>query len=309
MRFKAAFLVGWTLLLASAPALAQTRCEGRLVDSADILHAPVCVPANPSRIVVLDPSYSLGMGLELLLPLAGAPIKVMSDRSLHEEATRRGVVDIGSFLEPSVERIVALRPDLIIGSAMADSAYPLLSQLAPTVLISAENWKTYLSVMAQVTGRETKARERLAAYEARVAALKPRIPDEPISVVRLTPWDFQVYLDRPDAYGPFSVLHDLGVRRTAYETARNGETLKRPDWEGLAALDGDRLLYIVGGVNNSATSGRHEEVTGNPLWRMLPAVRAGRVHRVDAATWMEFSGTASAHRVLDDVERLIIAKP
>ena len=36
------------------------------------------------------------------------------------------------------------------------------------------------------------------------------------------------------------------------------------------------------------------------------AVQAGRVHRVDAATWMEFSGAGSAHRVLDDVERYLL---
>ena len=44
---------------------------------------------------------------------------------------------------------------------------------------------------------------------------------------------------------------------------------------------------------------------GNPLWSMLPAVRAGNVHRVDPGTWMEFSGAASAHRVLDDIERFV----
>ncbi len=77
----------------------------------------------------------------------------------------------------------------------------------------------------------------------------------------------------------------------------------------MPALDGDILLYIVGGVNNSATSGRHEEVLANPLWQMLPAVKAGRVHRLDPAIWMEFSGVGSAHRVLDDVERFVVAAP
>ncbi|WP_343207803.1 iron-siderophore ABC transporter substrate-binding protein [Ancylobacter oerskovii] len=274
-----------------------------------MLHTPVCVPKDPARIVVVDPTFSLGMGLELDLPIVGAPLRLMSDRILRDEAVRRGVADLGSYFEPSIERLVALKPDLIIGSSLTDSAYPLLSQLAPTLLISAGNWKTYLSRLAQATGREQKAAELLAAYDARVAALKSRIPDQRVSVVRITSWDFQVNLDAPDAYGPFSVLRDVGVRRTDYETAQGNATLKRPDWEELDNLQGNMLLYIVGGANNSDTNGRHEEVTGNPLWRMLPAVRAGRVYRVDAGTWMEFSGTTSAHRVLDDIERLIIAKP
>ncbi|MBS7586319.1 iron-siderophore ABC transporter substrate-binding protein [Ancylobacter defluvii] len=305
--------MAWTLalfpVLALATVPAQAACQGRLVEAADILHAPVCVPQVPARIVVLDPAFSLGMGLELDLPLVGAPLAVMSDKALREEALRRGVTDLGSFLEPSVERIVALKPDLIIGGAMADAAWPMLSQLAPTVLIGADSWKEYLARMAQATGRDEKAKQLLAAYEARVAALRPRLPARTVSVVRITPWEFQVYLDSPRAYGPFAVLRDLGVRRSDYETASGSETLKRADWEALAGLDGSVLLYIVGGVNNSATSGRHEEVLANPLWQMLPAVAAGRVHRLDPAIWMEFSGVGSANRVLDDVERFLIVAP
>lgn len=297
-------LLALGLALAAAPAHAS--CSGRLLDMPDVLHAPVCVPQNPQRIVVLDPTFSLGMALELELPVIGAPLTRMSDAALHEKAVQRGITDLGSFLEPSLERVAALKPDLIIGSAMAESAYPLLSRLAPTVLVSAEDWKTYLAILARAGGQEHQAQELMAAYDARVQALRPRLPSTTVSVVRITPWDFQVYLDSPRAYGPFAVLRDLGIHRSAYETTDSSETLKRPDWEDLAALDGDVLLYIVGGANSSATSGRHEEVLANPLWKMLPAVQAGRVHRLDAGTWMEFSGLSSAHRVLDDVERHVV---
>ncbi len=298
-------LVALGLLVGAVPASAA--CDGRLLDDPDVLYAPVCVPQHPQRIVVLDPTFSLGMGLELGLPVIGAPLTLMSDTALQEKAAKAGVADLGSFLEPSLERVAALKPDLIIGSAMAQSAYPLLSRLAPTVLVSAEDWKTYLVLLARAGGQEQKAQELLAAYDARVAALRPLLPSTAISVVRITPWDFQVYLDSPRAYGPFAVLRDLGIRRSAYETTDSAETLKRPDWEELAALDGDVLLYIVGGANSSATSGRHEEVLANPLWKMLPAVQAGRVHRLDAGTWMEFSGLSSAHRVLDNVERYVVS--
>lgn len=310
MTLRAALLACWTaLVLSVTPSHAHGVCGGRLIDDPGVLHAPICVPKTPARIVVLDPTFSLGMGLELGLPIVGAPLRLMSDRILRDEAVRHGVADLGSYFEPSIERLVALKPDLIIGISMADSAYPLLSRVAPTLLIAATNWKTYLLQLAKATGREHRAEELLAAYDARVVKLKSRIPDKSVSVVRITSWDFQVNLDGPNTYGPFLVLHDVGVRRTDYETAQGNATLKRPDWEELVNLQGDVLLYIVGGANSSDVNGRHEEVTGNPLWRMLPAVKAGRVYRVDAGTWMEFNGTTSAHRVLDDIERLIIAKP
>ncbi|MFV0474008.1 MAG: iron-siderophore ABC transporter substrate-binding protein [Pikeienuella sp.] len=297
------FLLSACLALFAAPALS---CEGRLVEGADYVAAPICAPEAAQRIVVLDPTYSLGMALELDLPVVGAPMFGMSDAALHEDALARGVADLGAFTEPSLEAIAALRPDLIIGSGMlGEGVQAIASQIAPTVMITAENWKTYYRRLAEATGRANAAEEILGRFEARVEALKPRIPDQTVSVIRITPWDFQVYLDSPQAYAPFLIMRELGVKRPPYETAEGGETMKRPDWEELSGLSGDILLYIVGGSNDSAESGRHEEVTGNPLWKMLPAVEAGRVHRLDPGIWMEFNGAGSANRVLDDIERYI----
>lgn len=295
-------------LLASPPQ--AVACDGRRYHGPDVMGAPLCLPETPQRIVALDPTFSLGMALELGLPVIAAPLSGMSDAALKARAEAAGVVDLGTFEQPSVERIIALQPDLIVGSGfLGDQVYRVAARIAPTALITPEDWKAFFRVLADVTGRGEAARDAFAAYERRVAGIRARMTDITVSVVRITPWDFQVYLDAPNAYGPFAVMREAGVRRSAYETVTDGPTVKRPDWEELAALDGDVLLYIVGGANDSDRSGRHEEVVSNPLWQMLPAVRAGRAHRVDAATWMEFSGLASANRVLDDIERLILTPP
>jgi len=294
------------LVLGAGPAAA---CAGRLVESEHVFRSPVCAPAEPKRVVVLDPTFSLGMSLELGLPVVAAPLFAMSDEDLRARARALPVTDIGSYNEPSIEKIIAAKPDIILGVTPAAPLYDTLSRIAPTVLIGADDWRTHFDVLARATGRAGAMKDMFDAYDRRAAAIRARMPDVTVSVLRITSWDFQVYLDGPRAYAPFSVLRDAGVRRTAYETTDDDTSLKRPDWEELAALDGDILLYIIGGLNKSDTNGRHEEVLGNPLWQMLPAVKAGRVHRVDAATWMEFSGLASANRILDDVERYIVNAP
>ena len=86
--------------------------------------------------------------------------------------------------------------------------------------------------------------------------------------------------------------------------------VKRPDWEELSALDGDVLLYVVAsGLDTGPDEDLADATLSNPLWKSLPAVKAGRAYRIDRATWMGFHGTASAHRVLDDVERYILTAP
>ncbi|PTW99977.1 iron-siderophore ABC transporter substrate-binding protein [Pararhodobacter aggregans] len=304
---RALRLLALVLALLTHPALA---CDGRLYEAADVLAAPLCLPDRIQRIAVLDPAVSLGMALELGLPVVAAPLTGMSDAALRQAAEEAGVQNLGSLLDPSLEALVAARPDLILGAAFRAETYlPVLSQIAPTALIVPTDWRAYYRAVARLTGTEARLDALMAPFEARLAAVAARVPDTPVSILRITSWDFQVYLDQPDAYAPFALLHELGVRRPAYETGPDPMGMRRPDWEDLGQLDGEILLYIIGGTNASATDGRWEEVTGNPLWHLLPAVAAGRVYPIQSAVWMEFSGIGSAHRVLDDVERLIIGAP
>lgn len=270
------------------------------------------MPANPQRIITLEPWMSLGMLHELNVPVVGTPIIGIQDRALRKSIEDTGVVDVGHPVQPSLERIIALQPDLIIGSSyLHEPIHDRLSALAPTLLFEQMGWKKLFLLIARITGRAEAAQDRLDAYETRVAEIRQRVPkDLQVSVVRVAPMGFQVYLDGPSAYAPYKVLAEAGVRRTAYETTKDDTVIKRPDWEELSALDGDVLLYVVA---SGLDPGPDEDLAlltlSNPLWQSLPAVKAGRAHRIDRATWMGFHGTASAHRVLDDVERYILTSP
>ncbi len=291
--------------------LAAEACEGGAIDDPGIYGAPLCLPAAPQRVVVLDASFGLGIGLDVGLPIVGAPLDRMSDEALNARATEAGITSLGFVTEPSLETLVALQPDLIVGfvgsESMASGVYPMVSQLAPTLLYTSTDWRAFYGLMAGLTGKEAEIEAQFAELDARIEDIAARVPPTEVSVVRITSWDFQVYLDSPGGYAPFNVMRQAGVQRTDYEATDDPtEAMKRPNWEELAQLDGEVLLYIVGGTNDSDKDGRHEEVLANPLWQMLPAVEAGRVHRVDHGHWMQFSGLASAHAVLDDIERYVI---
>lgn len=305
MRVLIVILCGF---LSALPAFAD--CEGKLLTE-KVFDAPLCIPSDPQRIVVLDPFYNLGMAFELGLPVAGAPLLTAQDPHLLSKAREAAVVDIGDAKQPSLEHVMALKPDLILGEAQLHAqVYETLSKVAPTVLVDVRNWKDHLSVLAAIGNRPGLADEALRSYENRVAAIKARLPDVTVSVVRVTPVGFHVYLDGPAAYAPYAVLHEAGISRTDYETTADNTVFKRSDWEEIGALDGDILLYVVvSGYDPAQDDALEAETLANPLWQMLPAVQAGRAYRVGRATWMGFNSVASAHRVLDDVERYILTAP
>lgn len=304
-RFLLAFFI-----CVSAASTAMANCAGRLVPSGGS-ETHVCVPATPKRIVALDPALTMGILQELGAPVVGAPLSAIQEPRVREAARSSSVADIGHPLQPSIERIIALKPDLIIGSAeMHGRIRESASRIAPTLLIEQMGWKRQFMLLADLIGNREKALTALGGYDERVASIRARVPATPVSVVRVRPGGFHVYLDGPVAYAPYAVLREAGVRRTAYETTSDRAVLKRPDWEEIAALDGKILFYVVvSGFDTAPDDALAAETVANPFWRMLPAVRAGHSHRVDRATWMGFHGIASAHRVLDDIERFILKTP
>jgi len=295
----------WLLSLSTAFAA----CGGKMITQH--VTPPACIPAAPKRIVTLDPLLTLGMLRELGVTPVGAPYLGIEDREMLAEIKRSSITDIGHPLEPSLERIIALKPDLILGASYGHSGvYEKLSRIAPTLLIDHIDWKEHYRLVGEVSGKSAEATAALQAYEQRVADIRKRIPDVEVSTVRVAPGNFQVYLDGPLAYAPYLVLREAGVKRPAYERTTDGTIVKRPDWEGLGALEGDVLLYVVISDYEAGSDDRFDqEIVANPLWQMLPAVQAGRAYRVDRGTWMGFHGITSANRVLDDIERYIIKAP
>ena len=304
LRFCLALLA---LLLAAASSHAA--CQGKAITEG-VYNPPFCIPAEAKRIVTLDPLITLGLLIELDAPVVATPYMAITEDEVLDVVKARKMVDLGNPREPSLERVAALKPDLIIGSAEAHSAiYEQAAKIAPTVFFKHMDWKKYLGRLSEVTGAQDAASAALQAYNTRVSAIRERMEDKDLTVstVRFAPDRFVVFVDGPDAYAPFAVLHEAGVKRTAYETVTDGTIVKRPDWEELANLDGDVLLYVsASGFESGPDDALEKQVTENPLWQLLPAVQAGRAYRVDRGPWQSFHGISSANRILDDVERYIL---
>lgn len=305
MRLLFAFFL---LLIHATAALAA--CNGQLIEK-NVLNAPVCIPANPQRIVTLDPLLSYGALSELGVPVIGAPLFGIQDADIRAKAEKASVIDIGHPAQPSLERITALKPDLIIGSSeFHGQIYNTVSKIAPTLFIDHIDWKDHISLLARITGTMDKANVARQSYESRIASIRSRIPDVTVSVARVKPGGFNVYVDGPASYAPYAVLHEAGVKRTPFETVKDNTIVKRLDWEGASSLSGDILLYVVvSGYDPAPDEALLTETLANPFWQLLPAVAAGRAHHIDRATWMGFHGYGSAERVLDDIERFILPSP
>lgn len=267
------------------------------------------IPISPGAVVALDYASLEGL-LALGADVAGAvdPSQVLTDEGRGAE----GLESVGDVLEPNLENVAAIGPDLIIGvDFAAEQIYDRLSQIAPTVVVAEENsygdWKGYLSRLGEISDREEKAEELLGGFESRIERFKERMGAEleeiETSIIRF------VEAAPVFVYGPASfcgsVVEEAGLPRPASQNVEEEQTeISR---ETLDLAEGDAIFYFASGTSDERASRDKQaldEFVDDPLWQRLEAVQNGRAYEV-GDHWLG-SNIVAANLILDDLERYLL---
>lgn len=295
-----------TLLSSSLPA-----SEYRVVNHA---MGATQVPVNPQRIVTLD-----GSAIENVLALGSKPVGTVLNGRLDQQTAylRENLADaklIGSFEQPNLEKILALKLDLILGDkGISQNIYPQLSQIAPTVLAEykgSDSWKQMLKVHGEALGKSQAAEELINKYYARLARFKTqmgdRLPETEVSVVRIYPQGIGLY--QKESFSG-SVLADAGLPRPVSQ--RQEEVQQQISKERILDADGDVIFLwsysddYRGDPQNQQTIS--QKLKADPLWLTLKAVQQGKVYEVPDY-WIGF-GPLAADAVVNDLFKYLVNTP
>ncbi|MFE4196762.1 ABC transporter substrate-binding protein [Paenarthrobacter sp. NPDC056912] len=218
--------------------------------------------------------------------------------------------DIGTRNEPSFDTIASLDPDLIVATTdLAEPVIKQLEELAPVVVVKSADGSRQiaqaednLKLVAKATGTEKKAEEAIAAFDTAVAEGKADLEKAGLAGSRVAFADGWV-ADGKVSIRPFtkgSLLADinteLGLVNPWTVEGDPAYGLGSTDVEGLTAVNADHFVYIT----NSADGDFTEQLTDNAVWKSLPFVAAGKVHRLSDGIWM-FGGPASMTQYVDAI--------
>ncbi len=260
------------------------------------------VSGSPGRVVVLD-TGELDSAMTLGVTPAGA-VEAVEGEGLpsYQEGTGE-IENVGAIEQPNLERIAALEPDLILSSQLRhEPFYDQLSEIAPTVFTGTTGvtWKEYFELHARALGETGEAKKVEKEYEGRLEefrnAMGERLGETEVSVVRFLPGDTRIY-QRESFIG--TVLEDAGLPRPPSQDVEEFAILNASE-EFIPKMGGDAVFVTVYGPEEETT---REEITSDPLWRGLEAVREGRVYEVSDDLWMLGIGYTAAGGVIDDLTR------
>ncbi|RRO19432.1 iron-siderophore ABC transporter substrate-binding protein [Saccharopolyspora rhizosphaerae] len=256
------------------------------------------VPEKPQRVVVLDTGE-----LDAVLALGVKPIAtVLPDANSQLQpylAEKAGNIEVvGTIGSPNLEKIAALKPDLILSSKTRDDEhYDALSAIAPTVFAETvgKTWKDNFLLDAEALGKRAEADRILADYQTRAAEIGKQAGGRKVSMLRFTPGDIRLY-----GKGSFigTILADAGFNRP--DNQLGDSTFSKLSREQVSQADGDMLFYAAYGDNARRQMG---EVTNSVQWSTLNAVRSGHAIEVPDGTWYLGLGPIAANLVLDDLEK------
>jgi len=236
----------------------------------------VTFASAPQRIVTFAPSnteivFGLGLGDHLVGVSGKYDDYPPAARSIAE------VGGSGSFgVDPNVEKVVALHPDLMLTIAGGDQWKARLRSLGIKVFtINATDFNDLLHdirTVGAITGATGPAAELVAGMASSARVIQSKVATEP----RVSCF-FEAYYPPLTSVGPNTFLFDLLVRGGC-DPVTAGARADYPEWSVDRLVTEAPAVYLVAsesGVSPAAVARR-------PGFAAIPAVAAGRVVLIDS---------------------------
>ncbi|MEM9486527.1 MAG: iron-siderophore ABC transporter substrate-binding protein [Cyanobacteria bacterium P01_F01_bin.116] len=257
------------------------------------------VPVEPQRVIVLDITpldAAIALGIEPI----GTISYSKSPDYLGDKA--RDIEVVGKFNQPNLEKILRLKPDLILGlKSLAENLYPKLSRIAPTVFIEGAgynwDWKNNFRIYADALNQSEKAEQLLEDYQQELEALQKLLKPSPDSLTAsiIIKGPLGLIAHTPRSFSG-SILKEIGFKRNAAQ-GNEEQFFLRVAREDLSTPDGD-VLFLIHYPNTISK----EEFVRDRLWSQLNAVQQNAVCEVSGEVWGVGRGILGAREVLKDVK-------
>jgi iron complex transport system substrate-binding protein len=266
------------------------------------------IAQRPQRVAVLDMN-EVDFLDQLGVPVAGM-VKDYVPHFLARYKDDQGIRDLGAIVQPNLEHIHALKPDLVLMTSIQANHYQDLSQIAPTLHFDVDYQnsqskhidvvKEHLMTLGRIFGKEDVAGEKAQELDARVAQVR--------KITQQRPEKALIVLHNNGAFSAFGVqsrygfvFDALGVKpaSSAIEAGLHGQPISS---EFIQQANPD-IIYVV---DRTAVMEHRPVMTAeqmaNPLLRQTNAWKNGRVVFVDADAWyITAASVTSLKLMMDDV--------
>lgn len=244
----------------------------------------IIIPARPKRVVFLTAS-----SLEMWLAVGGSDSIVGRPRSsmVPKEVMNKlsdKVVDVGLPGGVSLEKVLLLKPDLVVGAPMVAVQQQMVEPLkqAGIPFLAMPNYSlkdvyAELRMFGRLTGNENSAEKEVKRIKDNIAVEAKRREGQTVKKVLLvwgTPASFSMVLpnsrqgDILRLAGGENIAHDPGTGVKFVPFSLEYAVEQNPDY----------VLFITHGEQDKLKTQMDKTLSESSSWQTIRAVKEGRVH-------------------------------
>lgn len=235
------------------------------------------VPLEVHRIVTLAPSLT-----EIIYAL-GAEDRLVGV-SEHSDETRAADAEpqVGTTINPSLETIAGLKPDLVLMTAVNTwQTEDALEQMGISVYgiepHTVEGMLDSIADVGRLIGAEAQAREVVAKLQQRLDALKEKLAGRPVKSALFVVWEEPLI-----SVGNRAFIADALRWAGAESVVKSRLEWPQVSLEEIVKLEPDYIVYAKSGADSSeeieaAAKDRLKDLREEPGWRNLKAVKEGHI--------------------------------
>jgi len=275
------------IALAVTLAVGAARADG----VRDMAGREVAATAPVRRIISLVPSVT-----EIVYALGGQDRLVGVTDFCDYPPAAREKKSVGGMVAPSLEAIVALKPDLVIATSAgnSDETFTQLKRLGvPTYVVEVNHFVELMDLirrLAVLTDREAAAVPLVGALEARITAVRRAVSARPAPRVLYVIWPEPLIVPGREVLIT-EIIQTAGGRSV---TAEEASAYPRFSLEAAVARQPDVIVLARHGATNKPLAlGPWERLSS------LPAIKTRRIYPVDGAILHRYGP-----RVVDGLEQL-----
>jgi len=237
--------------------------------------------SNPKRVVTL-----LGSFCDEWMLAGGELVGTASDSfTNYDYDFGENVIDIGSHMEPDVELILSLEPDLVIASSMLDSQVELKDTLenagitvAYFYINSFEDYLSSLDIFTKITGRADLYTKYGTEVSYEIENAKEKIDGRKPTVLFVRAAASSVKVKGSEGTVGGEILADLDT----INIADSESLLEDLSMEAIIQADPDYIFVTTQGSDYEAAIANVEELMiSNPAWNSLKAVQNGNYYVIE----------------------------
>lgn len=259
----------------------------------DALGKQITLKEKPKRIATLDFGFLESMFALETPPIAstGAEQVLKGFESLRPYEANAQIEDLGRAKSPNLEKLAALKPDLILYTAEPEhldmKLYAQASQIAPVIAFNNPDWKSQLREFANCFGEEKRAESYIAEIESLIIESRSKLSrynDKTVAVLFESGGNKGNFYISGSAENPVWFNKESGLGLTPPDGWP--EKNQAISLEALAAMNPD-YIFLLGSVDSKANGYRQrhlsEKTMASSVWQSLTAVKKGHVYHLDAA--------------------------